>query len=337
MRTRNERNTRLWALLLVLGALVVAQRVSFEAGQLSWRPFGQARHSFAHTPCGIPIHVAVGDVDPRFGFDRSAVSEALAEAEELWQAPGDAQLFLRSDHRRAMTVNLEFDERQHGALQRRSLRGGIERNRSQLRSHESTLVQWGNRIEAARLRHERNSRDLARSMQSHQAEVAAWSHDQARLRTPARRQALEREGTALRMAHADLERALHDLNRDIAAYNAGVHDQQQQASEYRGRIAEFNTFSSEQPVVSGRYSYEREQGRRIAVFRAEDHDELVLILAHELGHALGLDHVAQPEAVMNSLLHEGAGVDRRHVRSTRLGDADRAALMALCGERLRDS
>lgn len=335
MHTRNERGTIFWILLLVLCALVVAQRLSFEAGQLTWRSFGQARHSFAHTPCGIPIHVALGDVDPRFGFDRSAVSEALAEAERLWQAPGDAQLFLRSDHPRAMTVHLNFDERQHGALQRRSLRGVIDRDLSQLRSHESALAHRGARIEAARLRHERDSRDFARSMQSHQAQVAALNRDPARLRDPAQRQALEREGAALRVAHAELERSLAELNRDIAAYNAGVDDQQQQADKYRGRIAQFNTFSSEQPVVSGRYSHERDQGRRIAVFRAEDQDELVRILAHELGHALGLDHVAQPEAVMNSLLHEDAGVDRRHVRSTALGDADRAALMALCGDRLR--
>ena len=31
-------------------------------------------------------------------------------------------------------------------------------------------------------------------------------------------------------------------------------------------------------------------------------DELVLIIAHELGHALGIDHLQQPESVMYSVM-----------------------------------
>ncbi|MBA3486917.1 MAG: matrixin family metalloprotease [Lysobacter sp.] len=333
MATRSGKK-RFGILLLVLAMIVVGQRISWDRGALSWRPFGQPRHTFAHVPCGIPIHIALDEVDPRFGFQRATVLQALKEAVDLWQAAGDAKMFVWSDHPQAMAINLEFDERQHNVNQQRSLRGGIDRDRWQLQSHEVTLKQWGGRIEAARRDHDRQSEAFARRARAHQAEVAAWNSANPQARTEPRRQALERESLAVRAMQAKVQRGLAELNADIASYNRRAREQQQQAEQYRGRVARYNTLSSPQPIESGRYSYDREQGRRIAVFRTGDYNDLVWIFAHELGHSLGLDHLNQPGAVMNELLHDGDGV-RGPVRPVALSSADRNSVFALCSGRLQ--
>jgi hypothetical protein len=317
-----------YGLIVVFAALVLSRDDEHGRDWLSWLP-GQVRHSFAHSACGIPVHFVLGDVDPEFGFDRPTVMAALAEAADLWQSHATATLFVESDHARAMTVSLRFDHRQQAAHERHSMRGGLERDRQRFEAEETTLTEWGERIEAARRAHGVAEQQLARRVQAHEAEITAWNAGGA-ARTESRRRALEAEGEALRGAIADLERQGRSLNADIDAYNRRATDMRERMEEYRARVARYNQASSDAPVESGRYSYVRGEGRSIEVYRAVSYDELVWVLAHELGHALGIDHVEDTDAVMHALLHEGGELRTDRARPVELSDADRRALANAC-------
>lgn len=320
-------------LILVFIVLAMTRDEEYGRDWLSWLP-GQSSHVFAHVPCGIPVHFALAQVDPGFGLDRETVMTALVEAANLWQDTSGAILFLESDHALAMQVSLRFDERQQSANTRRSLRGGLERDRVRFEDDESMLLQWGERIEAARESHERAAAMLAARARAHEHDVSAWNAGRGE-RSEARRQALETESVLLRDALADLERAGLALNADVEAYNRRATDLRQRGADFQARVARYNEASSASPVESGRYSYAPGEGRRIEVYRAESYDELVLVLAHELGHALGIGHVDEPGAVMHAMLHEGGLLEPGRDRPLELSVADRAALVSVCGKRLR--
>jgi hypothetical protein len=321
-------------LLLAGGLLVLAAFLLQEAGREPGQSAGlwPGRDAHAHAPCAIPVHYALGEIDAGFGFDELAVSMALAEAAGLWQSLTDTLMFLESDHPRAMTVHLRFDARQRAANTRRSLRGGLERDRAGLEADEAELARWNDRIESNRAAHERDGETLARRVRAHEAEVRAWNENPAQ-RSEVRRRALEGEGAMLRQALQELERAGRDLNSDIEAYNRRAAELRRRSEDFRLRVSRYNEASSAEPVESGRYSYDRELGRRIEVFRAESYDDLVWVLAHELGHALGIGHVDEPGAVMHAMLHDDHSAHGEG-RPVTLGAADHAALVAVCGRKL---
>ena len=284
---------------------------------------------FAHAPCAIPVHYALGEVDADFGLDRFTVGVALTEAVNLWQAETGTRLFLESAQTGVMQVNLLFDERQQDAVERRSLRSRLEFDESDLVREQSVLQAWGERIERNQAARERRAAGLQSRLAQHEADVAAWNAN-PQGRSESRQRALESEGAALRAELAELERIDVELNSDIEAYNRRAESARQRVADMRARVEQYNSSAADAPVESGRYSYDPEQGRRIEVFRAASYDELVWVLAHELGHALGIGHVDEPGAVMHALLHEGGDLEPGRARPVALSAADRAALVAIC-------
>jgi hypothetical protein len=288
----------------------------------------------AHAPCAIPVHYALGEVDPGFGLDRLTAVAALAEAVSLWQAEGGTGLFVESADPRAMQVELRFDERQQGAVERRSLRSRLELDQSDLEREQATLRAWSDRIERNQAARERRAEELRQRIERHEAAVARWNANPGAGTEPQRR-ALEAEGAALRAEVAALERLTNELNADIDAYNRRAGEAQRRADQMRARVDRYNATAAEDPVESGRYSYDPEHGRQIEVYRAASFDELVWVLAHELGHALGIGHVDEPGAIMHGMVHEGGDFEPGRGRPVALAAADRAALRAVCGsERL---
>jgi ribosome-binding protein aMBF1 (putative translation factor) len=323
-------------LLIAACGLLLALLATSLLREHGWPPWlaGEARHSFGHTPCGIPIHYSLGEVDAGFGFDRFAATSAMVEAVSLWQSTTHALLFIESDHPAAMSVNLRFDERQQAANTRRSLRGGLDRERRMLAEEEAFLLQWNDRIEMARRDHDRTRERLAGRVRDHDAAIIAWNTDRSRT-SAAVRQALEAESAALRIALGELEHRGEGLNAEIAAYNRLAGELQQRVTDFQARVAMYNEAAGESAVESGRYSYDRAQGRRIEVFRAESYDELVWILAHEIGHALGLGHVEDPGAIMHAMLHDGGELQPGRMRPAQLAPADLETLFTVCGDRIR--
>lgn len=79
------------------------------------------------------------------------------------------------------------------------------------------------------------------------------------------------------------------LNDHIRTHNALIRDIQSLVKEVN--------MSSDKKFEQGEYIYDK-QGERINVFEYKSEAELVRLLAHEMGHVLGIDHNMNPESIM---------------------------------------
>jgi hypothetical protein len=279
--------------------------------------------------CDEPIAWRVANVDPRFGLSTSAVEAAAREAAELWRIGAQGGLFVR-DSALGMPIRLVYDERQARTDERVVAQQGQRRADMDLAAEEREL---GRAWEAHRDALRRNLAEWA----DHDGAVAAHNTSVHRWNTTGNAPAdtvealdavaerLRRRGLRLLDAARTLQAAEEELRsreRALAERRAALDsDAARIASAFPSLEVESGTYLEAQGVDAAGANVTL---REIRVFRFEGREDLVGVLAHELGHALGLPHLEEAGAVMSPRRERSAdGIPSLH-------PADRTALEARC-------
>jgi hypothetical protein len=269
------------------------------------------------TPCSRPIALRLGQVDERFGLTRDEVLEALRQAEELWGRALSRSLFTHSPTA-GLTINLVYDERQQTTQSRERLRESMRKSQTAHaavgRSYEQWRSTWDGRVrdfETLRAAYEERA-------QAYNAQVQQWNGRGGA--PPEVHSSLEGERRKLEEMRRQLESDRAALE-DFAGTVKSLADKGNTIAEGHNRTATtFNAlYGAPRQFHKGEFD-----GREITVFEFHDAKDFTLVLAHELGHALGIGHVDDPTAVMHAV-----GGEQR-VEPLGLAAADVAALTTIC-------
>lgn len=271
----------------------------------------------AQTPCDRTFRYSVGDVDIGFGMTTSEIIKTLREVETMWEEPTGLDLF-EYDPQSDFKIHLVYDERQARTDESKV----VGENMNQLEdSFQDTQIQHQN------LKKQYDERtavfqkklDLYNTrMNALNADIQMWNTKGGAPEQEYNR--IENEKKSLGVEFDSIQKQENELNVLREQLNMLADEGNQARDQYNEKVFEYNDiYGGEGEFSQGTWFFDR-----IEIYEFEDKKHLKLVLAHELGHALGLDHVEDPQAIMYYLMENQELSDRR------VTDADIAALNDLC-------
>ncbi len=270
--------------------------------------------------CSEPIAYAIGTFDRRFEISQEEFLDALAEAEAVWEPASGRDLFAYSPEEAKIPVNLIYDYRQEATKELLELEGEVEENETTYRALETRLENMKNDYESEKSLYEARVAALESRNAAYESQIERWNSGP---RTSKKEfGALEAERMAINEEVDNLRAIEAGLNRKVTEINSLVDRLNRIARSLNLNVEEYNKVgASRGETFAGGIYYSDAEGEGINIYEFESREKLVRILAHELGHALGLDHIEDPEAIMYRLNEGEAAV---------VTPSDLAALKELC-------
>lgn len=236
-------------------------------------------------PCNRPLAYDIGTVDPRQSYTSAEFLSLIQSGEKMWEKTTGKDLFVYQPGSR-LKINLLYDERQEN-----------------FNTRKNEAVALG--ITEAYLANEKNNLDQKQALyeshvESYNREVNRWN---------GRGGAPKNIQSALENQRLLLENEQQALQNLVETYNANVR-------KYNAQVSDLNALAHEETTAG-----EARKGDQINVFVVEKSQNDTTLLAHELGHALGLSHVETDKSIMYYRLPQGL---------TSPSQADLSALNTLC-------
>ncbi len=258
-----------------------------------------AYSQFHILPCSQPIHYALGQFDSQFKITQGEFLLDVQTAAEIWTQAGGRQFFIY-DPSGAMKINLVYDTRQETTNKLNSLGINIEDTKAS--------------YDQLKLRYEAMKSDYNLAKQAFDAEVTAYQKNQNEYNQQvnywnshggapkptydeltAQKKELDAERTKIIADQNNLNQQVANLNTVIDALN-------QLGKKLNLNIATYNNIGTSQGSEFEEGVYVRDDnGRHIDIFEFDNQNQLIRLLAHELGHSLGLQHIDDPSAIMYRL------------------------------------
>lgn len=275
----------------------------------------------ADNPCSEPITYHIASIDDRFDITTAQLRRFVDGAGKLWSDAAGRNLVV-NDRNGDVAIHLIYDDRQQLVEEEREISNRIQMERLRFDRVHREYSRYSEQYEEALQSYNSFLGQYEEKVSDHNAEVEKWNEkgdapEEVKKRIRDRTEELSRMQNELFSLNNEvnssgkkLEEVTGRLN-EISARKDGIIEEynQQFAGEYRFNQGEYMNAGGEQ---------------RINIYHYKSFNHLRLVLAHELGHALGLGHLDNPGSIMYPVVESHGSAD------VRLSEQDMAVIQSLC-------
>lgn len=292
-------NIFLFVLLIASAGLFYANSKNPEVG--AWIR-SEIQHFLGTAPCQKPISYSLGNFDKRFGITEEEFLMAAESGAEIWNKVLQKKLFeyLPGKNEKNLKINLIYDYRQQATDQLKTLGFKIDDTKTSYESLKKEFYRQKAEYEIQSEALRSKAAALEAEKKKFNSDVAYWN---GRGGAPKNvYDSLSREQDRLKAGADNLQTAEAKLNKKIAMINTIIDALNKTARDINVNVETFNKIgqSTGEEFSEGLYISDI-TGASISVYQFNDKNQLIRLLTHELGHALGLEHISNPKAIMYKL------------------------------------
>ncbi len=300
-------------LLVIGGAFFYAQK----AEEIKSGAKNILKNANLLTVCDQTLYYSLGEIDSRFEISQEEVLEILAQSEEVWEQDLHKNVF---EYREGadFKINFIFDERQQGTIEKANLDGKLD----ELDAHKENISKEYQtvklRYQQAVAIYEKNLKNYENEVEDFNNEIDNWKKEGGAPKDEYEK--LKKEEKKLEEMKDRLEFERKNINKLVAQLNELVSKEKKVVNNYSSQIETYRErFGESREFNQGEYS-----GMGINIYQFHENNDLELVLVHELGHALELDHVENPESIMYYLM------EKQDLENIKLSNEDIAAIKGVC-------
>lgn len=249
----------------------------------------------AQAVCPVPLSYSIGTIDDGFDITNDEARVAVSDAESVWENATGRNLFTYNQDGK-LKINFVYDNRQQLVTAEGNMKQKLDATENMSDAIRDTYAELVAQYDSLKSSYQDRVEVYENNLDAYNDEVESYNKKGG---APAdvyaslsvQKKKLDAEQNSLNSLSAQLNTLVTQIN-DIGekgnvlvtTYNKGVNLYNQ-------------AFGSTREFTQGDYS-----NSVINIYTYANKDELKAVLAHELGHALGLEHVEGTSSIMYYLI-----------------------------------
>lgn len=250
-----------------------------------------------YPPCTVPITYSIGTFDTRFGISREYFLSAIAEAESVWEEPFGKEFFVHENESGNLKINLIYDYRQETTDKLDEVNKTVKEDRATYDALNKEFHILKGELDQMNKDYDIKLAEFNKNKENYEKEVAYWNSQGG---APKKEyDMLSAQKVKLDSELRQLEILQNTINKKVNEINAMVNTLNHLAEVLNISVEKYNTINKTLGDTFEGGQYTREGlNTKIDIYEFSNREKLVRILAHELGHALSLEHTADPDSIM---------------------------------------